>query len=67
MAKQSVLRPKPLPVAKAEYDQTDERINRRYIEQTHNVLAEQGRDGIEHRSKEATLALRPFQFLLMGA
>lgn len=56
-----------LPVAQAEYDRENEQITRRSIEQSlqdANANIEGNRD---KTNKLSSLALRRFQFLLMGA
>lgn len=56
-----------LPVAQAEYDRENEQITRRSIEQSlqdANASIEGNRD---KTNKLSSLALRRFQFLLMGA
>lgn len=58
---------RPLPVPGAEYDQQNEAVTRRTLEQRIDELErslEQNKNGT---SASASLALRRHQFLLMGA
>ena len=57
----------PLPLASEEYEQRNESITRRSIEQT----LQEVKSGVDlaktQGDKDGTLAMRRFQFLLMGA
>jgi|TARA_R100000482_G_scaffold123859_4_gene74866 hypothetical protein len=58
---------RPLPVAPLEYLARDEQVTRRTIENSFEDLESKVDANRNKTSKESSLALRRFQFLLMGA
>ena len=57
----------PLPVAPLEYLARDEQITRRTIENSFEDLEAKVDANRNKTSKQSSLAMRRFQFLLMGA
>jgi hypothetical protein len=58
---------RPLPVAPLEYLARDEQITRRTIENSFEDLEAKVDANRNKTSKQSSLAMRRFQFLLMGA
>ena len=58
---------RPLPVASGQYDAENEQISRRTIENSFQDLEAKVDGNTSKKSKPSSLALRRFQFLLMGA
>lgn len=58
---------RPLPVATPSYDPSNEQSARRTIEQSFQDLDSKVEANTSKTSKPSSLALRRFQFLLMGA
>lgn len=58
---------RPLPVATPSYDPSNEQSTRRTIEQSFQDLDSKVEANTSKTSKPSSLALRRFQFLLMGA
>ena len=58
---------RPLPVASRQYDAENEQISRRTIENSFQDLENKVDGNTNKKSKPSSLALRRFQFLLMGA
>jgi len=58
---------RPLPVATPAYDPSNEQATRRTIEQSFQDLDSKVQANTSKTSKPSSLALRRFQFLLMGA
>jgi hypothetical protein len=58
---------RPLPVASQEYEANNEQITRRTIENSFQDLEAKVDGNTNKTSKPSSLALRRFQFLLMGA
>lgn len=56
-----------LPITLSEYEPTNEQLMRRTVEQTFASLRGDIIDARDTTDKEASLALRRHQFLLMGA
>ena len=56
-----------LPVAKKEYEQQNEQVARRTIEQSLQDISSTVEGNTNKTNKNSSLALRRFQFLLMGA
>lgn len=56
-----------LPIASFEYNQGDEQLFRRAIEQAYSDLRNDTRQGLHQREASSSLSLRKYQFLLMGA
>ena len=56
-----------LPVAAEQYDGNDEQVMRRTVEQGFQDLRSDVVDNRSKTDKDSSLALRRFQFLLMGA
>ena len=56
-----------LPVAADQYDGNDEQVMRRTVEQGFQDLRSDVVDNRSKTDKDSSLALRRFQFLLMGA
>ena len=56
-----------IPVAPADYEQTNEQTTRRSIEQYMSDLRDDVASNQTKSGKDSSLALRRFQFLLMGA
>ena len=56
-----------LPLAGNEYDATNEQIMRRSVEQYVSELRDDVRVNESKKGKDGSLAIRRFQFLLMGA
>jgi hypothetical protein len=56
-----------LPVANKEYDQQNEQVARRTIEQSLQDISSTVEGNTNKTNKTSSLALRRFQFLLMGA
>lgn len=56
-----------LPVANKEYDQQNEQVARRTIEQSLQDISSTVEGNTNKTNKNSSLALRRFQFLLMGA
>ena len=57
----------PLPLASEEYEQINESITRRSIEQTLQEVKSDVDLAKTQGDKDGSLAMRRFQFLLMGA
>jgi|TARA_R110000787_G_scaffold226647_1_gene334460 hypothetical protein len=57
----------PLPVARAEYDQSNENITRKTLEFALSNADNEIAIAKRQSDKTGSLALRRFQFLLMGA
>ena len=57
----------PLPVAPAEYSQEDEALTRRNLELSLQTIANDIELAKTQGDKPGSLAMRRFQFLLMGA
>lgn len=58
---------RPLPVASIQYDAENEQISRRTIENSFQDLEAKVDGNTTKTNKPSSLALRRFQFLLMGA
>ena len=58
---------RPLPVETPSYDPSNEQSTRRTIEQSFQDLDSKVEANTSKTSKPSSLALRRFQFLLMGA
>lgn len=58
---------RPLPVSTPEYDSSNEQAMRRTVEQSFQDLESKVDSNTSKTSKPSSLALRRFQFLLMGA
>ncbi len=56
-----------LPVANKEYEQQNEQVARRTIEQSLQDISSTVEGNTNKTNKDSSLALRRFQFLLMGA
>lgn len=56
-----------LPVARADYDAENEQVTRRTIEQALQDVTSTVEGNRDKTNKLSSLALRRFQFLLMGA
>jgi hypothetical protein len=56
-----------LPVATREYQQENEQVARRTIEQSLQDISSTVEGNTNKTNKDSSLALRRFQFLLMGA
>ena len=56
-----------LPVANKEYEQQHEQVARRTIEQSLQDISSTVEGNTNKTNKNSSLALRRFQFLLMGA
>ena len=56
-----------LPVADSEYSQQNEQVARRSIEQSLQDISATVEGNTNKTNKDSSLALRRFQFLLMGA
>jgi hypothetical protein len=56
-----------LPVANKEYEQQNEQVARRTIEQSLQDISSIVEGNTNKTNKNSSLALRRFQFLLMGA
>jgi hypothetical protein len=56
-----------LPVATREYEQQNEQVARRTIEQSLQDISSTVEGNTNKTNKNSSLALRRFQFLLMGA
>jgi len=56
-----------LPVSTREYDSQNEQVTRRTIEQALQDINAQVEGNTQKTNKDSSLALRRFQFLLMGA
>jgi hypothetical protein len=56
-----------LPVASMDYEQQNEQVARRTIEQSLQDIASTVEGNTNKTNKDSSLALRRFQFLLMGA
>ncbi len=56
-----------LPVANREYEQQNEQVARRTIEQSLQDISSTVEGNTNKTNKNSSLALRRFQFLLMGA
>jgi hypothetical protein len=56
-----------LPVANREYEQENEQVTRRTIEQSLQDISSTVEGNTNKTNKNSSLALRRFQFLLMGA
>jgi hypothetical protein len=56
-----------LPVATREYQQENEQVARRTIEQSLQDISTTVEGNTNKTNKDSSLALRRFQFLLMGA
>jgi|TARA_R100001015_G_C4618880_1_gene175454 hypothetical protein len=56
-----------LPVADSEYNQQNEQVARRSIEQSLQDISTTVEGNTNKTNKDSSLALRRFQFLLMGA
>ena len=56
----------PIPLAGAEYDESNETASRRIIEQELEDIRNELLRIETHTTKQGTLALRRHQFLLMG-
>jgi len=56
-----------LPVATREYQQQNEQVARRTIEQSLQDISSTVEGNTNKTNKDSSLALRRFQFLLMGA
>ena len=57
----------PLPIPAQEYDAENERLNRRTIELAFQVMENDVQLAKTQGDKDGSLAMRRFQFLLMGA
>ena len=57
----------PLPVANSDYEQQNEQVTRRTIEQSLQDISTTVEGNTNKTNKDSSLALRRFQFLLMGA
>lgn len=57
----------PLPVAPQQYDRTNEQTMRRTVEQNAQDVNARLERSIRKIDKPSSLAIRRFQFLLMGA
>tara|TARA_R110000751_G_scaffold1817_1_gene6595 strand:+ start:3357 stop:3554 length:198 start_codon:yes stop_codon:yes gene_type:complete len=60
-------REEPLPIAPNEYDALNERVNRRTIELAFQRVENDVQLAKTQGDKDGSLAMRRFQFLLMGA
>ena len=60
-------RQEPLPIAPDEYDVLNERLNRRTIELVFQTIENDVQLAKPQGDKDGSLAMRRFQFLLMGA
>ena len=60
-------RQEPLPVAPDQYDALNERLNRRTIELVFQTIENDVQLAKTQGDKDGSLAMRRFQFLLMGA
>ena len=60
-------RQEPLPIPAQEYDVENERLNRRTIELAFQVMENDVQLAKTQGDKDGSLAMRRFQFLLMGA
>jgi hypothetical protein len=58
---------RPLPVAQLQYDSTNEQTTRRTVELNQQDTETRLNAAISKTDKLSSLALRRFQFLLMGA
>jgi hypothetical protein len=58
---------RPIPNAQPSYNESDERIMRRQVEQNFRDLDLEIRGAKSKADKESSLAMRRYQFLLMGA
>lgn len=56
-----------IPTAEREYNQQLEQAMRRAVEHALEDIRADARDAMERTNKAASLSLRRFQFLLMGA
>jgi hypothetical protein len=56
-----------LPIAGFEYNQGDEQLFRRAVEQAYFDLRNDTRQGLQQKEASSSLSLRRHQFLLMGA
>ena len=56
-----------MPVATREYEQQNEQVARRTIEQSLQDISSTVEGNTNKTNKDSSLALRRFQFLLMGA
>jgi len=56
-----------LPVANSDYEQQNEQVTRRTIEQSLQDISTTVEGNTNKTNKDSSLALRRFQFLLMGA
>jgi hypothetical protein len=56
-----------LPVATADYNPNNEQVSRATVTQTLEEMQSDIASNTKKTSKESSLALRRFQFLLMGA
>jgi len=56
-----------LPIASFEYNQGDEQLFRRAVEQAYFDLRNDTRQGLQQKEASSSLSLRRHQFLLMGA
>lgn len=56
-----------LPIATRDYDLSNEQTMRRTVEQAYSELRNDVASNELQKSKPSTLALRRFQFMLMGA
>ena len=59
-------RQEPLPIPAQEYDAENERLNRRTIELAFQVMENDVQLAKTQGDKDGSLAMRRFQFLLMG-
>ena len=60
-------RQEPLPIPAQEYDAENERLNSRTIELAFQVMENDVQLAKTQGDKDGSLAMRRFQFLLMGA
>jgi hypothetical protein len=60
-------RQEPLPIAPDEYSVLNERLNRRTIELVFQTMENDIQVAKTQSDKDGSLAMRRFQFLLMGA
>ena len=58
---------RPLNVAPSEYDETNERVSRRTVEQNFQDVSSDIQSVKTQSDKDSSLSLRKYQFLLLGA
>jgi hypothetical protein len=58
---------RPLNVAPSEYDETNESVSRRTIEQNFQDVSSDIQSVKTQSDKDSSLSLRKYQFLLLGA